>query len=440
MKDKVLILGAGMVVKPMVDFLLENDIHVTLASRTLSKAEAAIKDHPNGKAVRWITDDLSALEEMISRHDVIVSLLPYAHHVAVARICIAHRKDMVTTSYVSEEMKALHAATVDAGIMILNEIGVDPGFDHMTAMRIIDQVHERGGSIEEFYSLCGALVAPEALDNPFNYKFSWSPGGVIMAGNNDATYLKDGQQKHINTEELFKDPMQIDFPGAGSLEVYPNRNSLPYIDLYGIPEAKTVYRGTFRYKNWCETFHILKSLGFTSYEEYDLSGKSYAQFAAELAGVPDHGDLNAAIADKLGISKDAVSLQAMDWLGLFSSKKISKESGSPFDVLSDLMIERMMIDAHDRDMVIMQHSFKVRWSDGSSEQVRCRFIDFGDEKYTSIAKTVAWPAAIAVKLMLDGKLKTVGVQIPTDKKIYAPVLKQLEGLGIVMEEEFGLSS
>jgi saccharopine dehydrogenase-like NADP-dependent oxidoreductase len=213
---------------------------------------------------------------------------------------------------------------------------------------------------------------------------------------------------------------------------------LPYIDLYGIPEAKTVYRGTFRYQNWCETFHVLKSLGLTSYDEYDLNQKSYAQFTAEVAGVSNRGNLKADIAEKLGISKDAVSLQAMDWLGLFSPKMINKESGSPFDVLSDLMIDRMMIDQHERDMVIMQHSLKVRWSDGKAEKIRCRFIDFGDEEYTSIAKTVAWPAAIAVKLILDGKLKRKGVQIPTEKKIYEPVLKQLEELGIVMKEEFGL--
>ena len=222
--------------------------------------------------------------------------------------------DMVTTSYISDEMKALDQEAKDAGIIILNEIGVDPGFDHMTAMKIIDAVHEKGGKIEEFYSLCGALAAPEALDNPLKYKFSWSPKGVVMAGNNDARYRENGKEAYKPTEDLFKDPLQIEFPEIGPMEVYPNRDSLPYIDIYGIPEAKSVYRGTFRYKDWCEALDVMKAMGLTGYEKYDLKGRSYAEFTAEVAGVDAAKDIENSLANKYRVSIDSPAIRSLAFL------------------------------------------------------------------------------------------------------------------------------
>lgn len=438
MIHNVLILGAGMVVQPMVDYLLENNIEVTVASRTLAKAQKVIRNHELGRAIAWTIDDLERLENMVRSHDLVVSLLPYTHHVTVANLCIRHITNMVTTSYVSDAMKALDSDARAAGIIILNEIGVDPGYDHMTAMRIIDKVHDEGGQIEEFYSLCGALAAPEALDNPFNYKFSWSPKGVVMAGNNDARYLENGQEVYKPTEDLFKNPLQIVFPGIGLMEVYPNRNSLPYIDLYGIPEVKTLYRGTFRYKNWCETMDLMKALGLTQYDEYPLSGFSYSDFTAKVAGLEKATDLKMAIAEKFGLSSDAPALEALDWLGLFSEAPVHLESGSPFDVVSDLMINKMMLGEGEKDMVIMQHMFTVKKPDGKREKIESRLLDYGDEKYTSIARTVALPAAIAVKMILDGMIDLKGVHIPIRRDIYEPVLNELEKLGIKMEEIYGL--
>lgn len=437
MEQKVLILGAGMVVQPIVDYLLDNNIKVTVASRTLEKAEKAINSHTNGIAVGWTIDELETLEKMVVDNDLVVSLLPYTHHVTVAKLCIKHKTNMLTTSYISEEMSALDAQAKAAGIIILNEIGVDPGFDHMTAMRIIDKVHDDGGEVVEFYSLCGALAAPEAVDNPLKYKFSWSPKGVVMAGNNDARYLENGAEAYKPTEDLFKDPLQIDFPEVGPMEVYPNRNSLPYIDIYGIPEAKTIYRGTFRYKNWCEALDIIKALGLTTYDEYVLKGKSYAEFVAEVAGM-DAEALKSEIAKKHNISIDSPAIEAMEFLGLFSDQPVHLEKGSPFDVISDLMIEKMMLGENERDMVIMQHIFKVKKADGKKEKIVSSLLDYGDKKYTSIAKTVAYPAAIGVKMILDGKIDIKGVHIPVKREIYTPILNELENLGIKMKEEFGL--
>lgn len=430
---KVLILGAGMVVKPIVHYLLDQNLKVTVASRTKEKAEKLVAGHTNGKAVGWNIGELDVLEELVANHNLTVSLLPYTHHVAVAKICISQKKNMLTTSYVSPEMKALDSKAKEAGVIILNELGVDPGYDHMTAMKIIDEVHANGGKIDEFYSLCGALCAPEASDNPFRYKFSWSPKGVIMAGNNDAQFIRNGKKEQLPTADLFKDPMEIDFPGVEEMHAYPNRDSIPYGDIYGIPEAKTVLRGTFRYKNWCEAMDLMKSLNMTSYDELDLKDKTYAQITAEQSGLSLQG-LREEVKSSFKINDQHVGLIALDWLGLFDEKPIILKKGSPFDLVSDLMIQKMMMNESERDMVIMQHMFTIIKANGETEKLISRMLDYGNSDYTSIARTVALPAAIGVKMILDGKITDTGVHIPIRKSIYEPILAELETLGISMTE------
>ncbi|RLD93877.1 MAG: saccharopine dehydrogenase [Bacteroidetes bacterium] len=433
MMKKVLILGAGMVVKPMVHYLLDNNIDVTIASRTKSKADEMLEGFVRGRSITWTVDQLDALDDLIKTHDLIVSLLPYTHHVTVAERCIAHKKNMLTSSYVSPEMKKLDEKAKETGIIIMNEIGVDPGYDHMTAMDIIDRVHEEGGKIDEFHSLCGALCAPEASDNPFRYKFSWSPKGVVMAGNNDAQYLKNEKVVNLDTADLFSNPLEIDFPGVEKMHVYPNRDSLSYIDLYGIKEVKTMYRGTFRYQNWCAALDLLKALGLTSYEAQDLKGKTYAQLTAEINGL-DANNLKEDIRAKYTIDENHASLKAIEWLGVLDPKPIHLEKGSTFDLTSDLMIEKMMMEDDERDMVIMQHIFKVTRADGKREKIVARMLDYGNKDYTSISRTVALPAAICVKLILDKTIIETGVHIPIKKSIYFNVLNELKKHGILMEE------
>lgn len=433
----VLLLGAGMVAKPIADYLLENNIKLTIASRTIEKAEKLIKNRANGKAVAWTVDDVNTLETMVANHDLIVSLLPYAHHVTVANFCIKYKKNMVTTSYVSEQMKALDTEAKNAGIIILNEIGVDPGYDHMTAMRIIDKVQSEGGKIKEFYSLCGALAAPEETDNPFKYKFSWSPRGVIMAGNNGAKYLKDGETVELPTENLFKNPLQIDFPEVGTMEVYPNRDSLAYIDIYKLPHLDTMYRGTFRYPNWCEALDAIKALGLTTYDKQSFEGKTYRKILArQLELYP--ANIKEKTAERLNLPIDSPAIVAMEWLGLFDDTMIQMKEGSNFDLIADLMLKKMMLPEGARDMVIMLHSFLVEKADGTKEVIKSRLLDFATEEDTSIARTVALPAAIAVKMILDGEITDTGVHIPVAKSIYEPVLVELEKMGIAMVEEWGL--
>ncbi len=435
---KVLILGAGMVVKPIVTYLLEKGYQVTVATRTKSKADAMIGDHPNGTSLEWTVDDEATLDRLVKEHDLSVSLLPYAYHVMVAKLCIKHKKNMVTTSYVKPEMMALDAEAKAAGIIILNELGLDPGIDHMSAMRIIDHVHDKGGKIEEFYSFCGALVAPEVEKNPFNYKFTWAPKGVVMASNNDGKYLRKGVEKYIPTEDLFKDPIQVDIDTVGPLEVYPNRDSLPYVELYGIPETSTMFRGTFRYDKWCEVLDGMKALNLLSYDKINMEGMTYAELLAKVAGVPDINNLNKAISDKVGGDESGNIRAALEWLGFFSDDAVERSEDSPFEVTSDVMISKMMISKEERDMVVLQHTFVADYN-GDKEVIRSTMVDYGTQQTdTSIARTVALPAACGVDMILQGQIAATGVYIPVIPEIYNPILDQLETMDIKMVEEFGL--
>ena len=428
-----------MVVKPIVTYLLSKNYIITVATRTKSKADAMIQGHENGRSQAWTVDDTVTLEAMIIEHDIIVSLLPWTHHVMVAKQCIKHNRNMVTTSYVKPDMKQLDQEARDAGIIILNELGLDPGIDHMGAMRIIDYVHNRQGRIEEFYSICGALPAPEAATNPFRYKFSWSPKGVVMAGNNDGRYLRHGEEIYAPTENLFKNPLSVEFPEVGKLDIYPNRDSMPYIELYGIPETKTMMRGTFRYPGWCESIDAMKALRLLTYDTYDFTGKSYADMVAMLTGASSSDDIKRHVASYLGIQPDSHAMAAMEWLGLFSQEPMQRQSDSPFEIVSDLMIQKMELGSRERDMVAMQHVFLASYPDGKKEVIKSSMLDFGTiATDTAIARTVALPAAVGVEMIARGEISVHGVHIPVIPEVYNPILDALEKMNIKMVEEYGL--
>lgn len=437
---KVLILGAGLVANPMVKYLLSKNFKVSVASNTPDRAEAMVGNHPAGRIVNWEADDKETLDTLVAAHDLTVSLLPYRFHVMVAKHCLKHKKNLVTTSYVKPEMLALDEEAKEAGIILLNEIGLDPGVDHMSAMRIIDKIHSNEGAVLEFYSICGALPAPEAADNPFRYKFSWSPKGVVLAGNNDAHYLRHGKEVSIPTKDLFKNPFEVDFPEVGKLDVYPNRDSMAYQTIYGIPEAQTVYRGTFRYKGWCETLDVMKQLNLISPDAFDMKGMSYADMVAHQSGLKDSSGIRQQIAKHLNIPVTSYALDAMDWLGLFKAEPMGRGFDSTFEVTSDMMIRKMGLGPEERDMVALQHTFLAGYSNGKKEVIRSRMLDFGTQSTdTSIARTVSLPAAIGAEMILSGKITAKGVHIPVIPEIYNPVLDQLETMNIRMIEEYGLA-
>lgn len=436
---KVLILGSGMVAAPIIEYLLNKGYFLGVAGIDTERSKELLNNHSNGKAIYWDADDVEGLKKLATDYDLLVSLLPYKFHLMVAKVCLEFNKHMVTTSYVKPEMQDLHDEAKEKGLLLLNEIGVDPGIDHMSAMKIIDEVHEKGGKVEEFYSITGALPDPDVVDNPLGYKFSWSPKGVILASKNDAQYLKDGKEVHVEPAKLFQDIFEFNFPGVGVLDVYPNRNSIDYIDIYGIPEVQTIFRGTFRMKNWCHALDVIKQLNLLSNVVSDYSGYTYAGFVRNVGDLTE-GDLKKAIADKLNIPIDSPAIQSLEWLGMLDEKDMGRGEDSPFEITSDVMIEKMWMNEGDRDMIAMQHVFKVKWGNGQEEVIKSRLLDFGNPKgHTSVARTVALPAAVAVDQILNGNITLSGVYRPVERVIYEPVMKALAEMDIEMVEEFNLA-
>jgi saccharopine dehydrogenase-like NADP-dependent oxidoreductase len=437
MKEKILVLGAGLVSRPLVRYLLERNFEVIVASRTLSKAERVIDAHPKGKAERFdITKEPQRLETLIPESSLVVSLLPYVYHLEVAKACIRYKRPLVTTSYVKEEMKRLHDQAKEAGIIILNEIGLDPGIDHMSAMEIIDGVHNLKGKIKSFRSYCGALPSPEASTNPFKYKMSWSPRGVLLASKSEARYLKDKTEVYISGKDLFNSFWHVTIEGLGKFEVYPNRDSLSYIELYNIPETETMIRGTIRNLSWCETLKKIEELGLLEERQMDdLYGTTYKAFMARLIKSPKPIELKKELALYLKIPEDSEVLHKLEWLGLLGEEKIKIKQGSPLDVLCELMIEKLKYEKGERDMILLYHEFLVEYPD-KKERITSCLIDYGiPDGDSAVSRTVSLPAAIASRLILEGRIDLSGVFIPTFPQIYKPVLKDLEGLGIKFTEK-----
>ena len=434
---RILILGAGLVAKPLVRYLLDQpDFEVEVASRTVSKAVKLIDGHPKGTAKELNLKSEEGLRDEVSRADLVISLVPYAFHPKVAKYCIDFRKHMVTTSYVSEIMQNLDAEAKRAGIIILNEIGLDPGIDHMEAMRIIHEVKQKGGEIRSFTSYCGGLPAPEANTNPFGYKFSWSPIGVLLAGKNSAQYYKDGQQVFIPSENLFDDYKIINIEGLGDFEGYPNRNSLPYIDLYNIGSTRTMLRGTLRNLGWCQTMKKIVELGLLDEEAKDWTGMTYAGFLRSILDESEGKDLKKSLASRLGMEENADVVQKLEWLGLLDEKPLPVEKGSALDILGALMLEKLQYEEGERDMIVLEHTFVASYPDEKKEKIKSTLIDYGiPNGDSSMARTVGLPAAIGTKLILEGKIKEVGVHIPIKPAIYVPVLEELRALDIVFNEK-----
>ncbi len=432
----VLVLGAGLVTRPLVEYLLKHSIKVNVASRTVSKAEMLIDGHPNGKAISWTVDQEEKLKDMIRGADLVVSLLPANFHAEIAKLCIEFDTNMATTSYVSPEMKALDTLAKEKGIVILNECGVDPGIDHMSAMRIVHDVEQRGGKITSFMSYCGGLPAPEANTNPLGYKFSWSPKGVLLAGKNDAKYRKDNQEVNIEGKNLFDNHWEVDIPDFGKLEGYPNRDSLDYIETYGFEGISTMFRGTLRNPGWCETLKAIVDLGYVEINEEYWDGKTFADLGWYLLGQKPDGDLRAAVAGKLALKADSSILNNLEWLGLFSDDKLPIDKGGVIDVLTATMLEKMAYNEGERDMLVLYHNFIAEFPEGKKEEITSTMIDYGiPNGDSSMSRTVSLPVAIGVRMILEGKFTKPGVWVPVIPELYNPILDELEALGIECKEQ-----
>jgi len=431
----ILLLGAGMVTRPIVNYLLaREDVNLTVASRTVSKAEKLVGDHPRGTALPLNVKDDAELEKLVSSHDLTISLVPYAYHVKVAKLCIKYKKNMVTTSYISPEMRALDQEARDAGVLILNELGVDPGIDHMSAMKIIHDVERNGGKVTSFRSYCGGLPAPEANDNPWGYKFSWAPRGVVLAAGNSGKFLWEGEVKEIPTERLFHETHILTVEGVGDLESYPNRDSMGYIELYGLEGIETMFRGTLRNIGWCKLWQQIKALKMLDLTEWKTNGMTFKGYMAKLVGCDVNEDVKAKTAAYLNLPVDAPEIEKLAWLGLFDDTAIPAEETTDLDVLSDLLQAKIMLKPDERDMIVLHHEFVAQYPD-RKERITSSMIDFGiPNGDTSMARTVSLPAAIGTAMILDGKITVKGVHLPTLPEFYNPILAELETLDIKCEE------
>lgn len=437
MSYNTLILGAGLVSRPLVAYLLDHpNFYVTMASRTVKKAEKIIDDHKFGKAIELNVDDNNLLEKLISESDIVVSLLPYTYHVKVANYCIKHKKHLITTSYVSKEMKSLDNKAKNAGIIILNECGLDPGIDHMSAMRVIHEVENNNGKVISFKSSTGALPSFEANNNPFGYKFSWSPRGVLLASRNAARWIEGGKEISVPGEQLFENYYLQDVPGVGTFENYPNRDSVPYKNVYGLKDAETVYRGTFRITGWCETIRKIVALGWLDDKpSKDFNGKTYGDLTKYLIGSDEKIDIKDSTAEFLGIDKYSAVMKRLEWLGLFGDLKLPENKNNPLDYLNVLTLNKMALEKNERDMIVMHHEFIAEYSSGK-EYITSTLVGFGIPYGDSIiSRTVALPAAIAVKLIVQNKIDLTGVHIPVLPEIYNPILNELGEMGIKFTEK-----
>ncbi len=434
---RVLILGAGLVAKPLVRYILDqHEFEVVVASRTVSKAIKLIDNHPKGTAKTLNLKNEEGLRDEVKDADLVISMVPYTFHTLVARFCIEFKKHMVTTSYVSDEMKALDGDAKNAGILILNEIGLDPGIDHMEAMRIIHEVEAKGGEITSFTSYCGGLPAPEANTNPFGYKFSWSPIGVLLAGKNSARYIRDGNVVDIPSAELFDNYVIWPIEGLGDFEGYPNRDSVPYVKLYGIQSTKTMLRGTLRNIGWCATLKKVAEIGLLDKEEKDWTGYTYKSLMRSLMDNPDEPDLKKSLAAFLDIEENSEILDRFEWLSLLSDEPVPVETGGAIDILAARMVEKMSFAEGERDMIILQHTFEAAYPEGHGERITSTLIDYGiPHGDSAMARTVGLPPAIGTKLILEGKIDKSGVYIPVEPDIYIPVLQELKGLNIEFSEK-----
>lgn len=438
---KILVIGAGRSAVTLIKYLLDNakanNWFVRVADFLEDSAKEAVANHSSGKAIFFnVTDDMQR-ESEISDSDIVISMLPTRMHILVAKDCVRLGKNLVTASYVSKEIFALDEKAKNTGIILLNEIGLDPGIDHMSAMQVIDSIKENGGELTSFKSFCGGLVHPDFDNNPWNYKFTWNPRNVVLAGKGTAQYIKHGRYKYIPYHKLFERTEIISVLNAGEFEGYANRDSLSYRKAYGLDKIPTLLRGTLRRKGFCKSWNMFVQLGMTedTYVVENTENMTYREFTNLFFPFNNKCTVEKKFCDYLNISVDSDEFKKAKWLGIFIDKKVGIKDATPAKILQKILEEKWSLASQDKDMIVMQHQFEYV-QDGELKKLNSSLLVFGDDpRYTSMAKTVGLPVAIATKLILNGDINSVGVKIPTTKDIYSPVLKELEENGINFVEE-----
>lgn len=439
----ILIIGAGKSTAYLVQYLLQKSeveqLRIILADKNSAYAEKLINQHPNGQAIAFDVFDKQQREKEIKKADIVVSMLPARFHIEVAKDCLRLSKNMVTASYVSNEMQALHKDAEAKGLLFLNEMGVDPGIDHMSAMAVIDRIKASGGEMLLFESFTGGLVAPESDDNLWNYKFTWNPRNVVTAGQGGAAkFLQEGKFKYIPYHRLFRRTEFLEVDGYGRFEAYANRDSLKYQNIYGLDAIQTLYRGTIRRVGFGKAWQIFIMLGMTddSYTIEDSEHMSYRDFVNSFLPYSHSDSVELKLRHQLKIDQDDIIWEKLEELDLFNhNKKVELKNATPAQILQKILMDSWTLKQEDKDMIVMYHKFGYELN-GKKYQIDATMVCKGDNQtYTAMAKTVGLPVAIGTLKLLNNEFNLKGVQIPIKKAIYKPILNELEDFDIIFKEK-----
>ena len=439
----ILIIGAGRSASSLIQYLLNKSVtenlHLVIGDLSLDLAQKKTNNHPNATAIALDIFDENQRKKAIQIADIIISMLPAHLHIEIAKDCVIYKKHLVTASYVSDAMKELDAAAKENNLIFMNEIGLDPGVDHMSAMKVIDEIKDKGGKMLLFESFCGGLVAPESDTNLWNYKFTWAPRNVVLAGQSGvAKFIQEGAYKYIPDCNLFRRTQFLDVEGYGRFEGYSNRDSLKYRSVYGLDDVLTLYRGTIRKVGFSKAWNMFVQLGMTddSYVMENSEKMSYRTFVNSF--LPYHPTDSVEIKTRLilKIDQDDIMWDKLLELDLFNpNKKVGLKNATPAQILEKILTDSWTLQPEDKDMIVMYHKFGYELN-GKKEQIDSKMVCIGDDQtYTAMAKTVGLPVAMVTLLILNGKIKTPGVQLPIRKEVYKPILKELEEYGVVFKEQ-----
>lgn len=433
---QILVLGAGMISPPLVRYLLGRTPHrLLVAALDTRHVEQVLEEYPRGRALQVDLSDDKVVGELMDEADLVVSLLPATFNPRMARLALDRNLPFVNTSYVPQSLWEMDEEARQKGVLLLGEIGLDPGIDHMSSVRLIRKIRARGGRVDRFLSVCGGLPAAGANTNPWGYKFSWFPRAVLLAARQPARYLRAGQVVEVPGPDLFAHCWPFPVPGHGILEIYPNRDSLSYQAPYGLMEATGLFRGTIRYPGWSATLKAVADLGLLDLEEQNWeAGATYRELL--LRNIPvGPGSDTSRIAEHLGLDPDGDILSRLEWAGLLSGRPLPFRVGSPLDAFAHRLMQLMQYRSGESDLVHLEHRALAIFPDGHSEEIQSRLIKegepFGD---SAMSTTVSLPAAIATRLILEGYFDATGVQIPTGPEFYRAILPELEQFGIVLRE------
>lgn len=434
----ILIIGAGRSATSLIRYLLkksfEEQLFITIGDISEEHAQKFTKGHPNAAGISFDIFNAKQRAEMIQKNDLIISMLPARYHIEAALDCLKYGKHLVTASYVSKEMQEIDAQVKERGLVFMNEIGVDPGIDHMSAMQVIDRIREQGGKMLLFESFTGGLIAPESDDNLWHYKFTWNPRNVVIAGQGGAAeFIQEGTYKYIPYHRLFRRTEFLEIEGHGRFEAYANRNSLKYRSIYELEDILTLYRGTMRHVGFSKAWNMFVQLGMTddSYTIPDSENLSYRQFINLYLPYSPTDSVELKLRHNLKIDQDDLMWGKLEELDIFNGeKRIGIKNATPAQALQKILEDKWTLKPEDKDMIVMYHKFGYE-IDGKKKQIDSSMVLIGeDQTYTAMAKTVGLPVAIAALKILNKEITTPGVQIPITKEVYAPILEELETYGI----------